>query len=61
MAITSEMLDQKLKGYLDMKSISAIDDILTSFEREYSGVTFKGSHKEIIKPAYTKRLLKRNV
>ena len=57
-AITSEMLDEKIKGYISLDNLKAIDDILTSFEREYTGQTFKGSRSEIIKPAYTIRLLK---
>ena len=54
-AITSEMLDEKIKGYLDPSNLDEIDDILTSFEREYSGVCFAGSGREIIKPNYTIR------
>ncbi len=57
-AITSEMLDEKLKGNISMDNIKKINDVLNSFEKEYIGQTFKGSHSEIIKPAYTKRLLK---
>lgn len=54
-AITSEMIDEKIKGYLDPQNLNEIDDILTGFEREYSGVCFPGSGKEIIKPQYTIR------
>ena len=57
-AITSEMLDEKLKGNISIDNIKKINDVLNSFEKEYIGQTFKGSHSEIIKPAYTKRLLK---
>lgn len=57
-AITSEMLDEKNKGYISLKNINTIDDILTGFEKEYVGKVFSGSHHEIIKPAYTRRLKK---
>ncbi len=56
LAITSEMYDEKNKGYISLKNISEIDDILTGFEKEYTGKIFQGSKQEIIKPAYVKRL-----
>lgn len=56
LAITSEMLDERTKGYLSLKNIREIDDILNGFEREYTGKIFPGSKQEIIKPQYTKRL-----
>lgn len=57
-AITSEMIDENIKGYLDMKNIMKIYDIMDQFEKEYIGrKTKKG--KEIIKPEYMERLLKR--
>ena len=53
-AITSELIDENVKGYLDSKNINYIDDILNSFEREYSGVrTNKGVL--IVKEKYTRR------
>lgn len=55
LAITSEMIDMNIKGYLDIANIRYIDDILCSFEREYSGKhTRKG--KVLIKEEYTKRI-----
>ena len=57
-AITSEMLDEKIKGYLDFENIKYIDDILNNFEREYSGKTNRKGN-EIIKEEYTRRLIKR--
>lgn len=33
--ITSEIIDQKIKGYLDPQNLKIIDDILTGFEKEY--------------------------
>ena len=52
-ALTSEMLDEKIKGYLDLANLEAIDDILEGFERDFAGVYFEGSKREIIKPSYT--------
>lgn len=57
-AITSEMVDENVKGYLDLENLKAIDDILNCFEREYCHLrTRKG--KPLIKEEYTKRLLKK--
>lgn len=56
--ITSEMIDENLKGRLDMENIKAIDDLLSYFEREHcSDRTKKGNL--IIKPEYTRRLVKK--
>lgn len=57
-AISSEMIDENIKGYLDMENILRIYDIMDCFEREYSGKRTKKG-KEIIKEEYTRRLLKR--
>lgn len=58
-AITSEMIDENIKGYLDMENIKAIDDILNNFEREYLGKRTKKGHL-LIKPEYIEtRILKR--
>ena len=55
--ITSEMIDENLKGYLDTQNLLAIDDLLTYFEREHcSDRTNKGV--PIIKEQYTRRLVK---
>lgn len=56
-AITSEMIDENIKGYLDFKNLQAIDDILNQFEREYCGARTKNNHA-LIKDSYTKRLIK---
>ena len=58
LAITSEMIDQNIKGYLDIENILYIYDILESFEREYS-VKRNKKGKEIIKPEYTLRYIKK--
>ena len=58
-AITSEMIDENIKGYLDIENIKAIDDILINFEREYCGCRTKKGHL-LIKPEYVEqRLLKK--
>lgn len=49
--ITSEMLDMNMLGRLDEKNLKNIDEVLKSFEREYSYV--KGSKgKYLIKEDY---------
>ena len=54
-AVTSEMIDINMKGYLDLSNLRSIDDILTSFEREHcSDTTKKG--KLLIKEEYTRRV-----
>lgn len=53
--LTSEMIDMNIKGYLDVKNLRNIDDVLTQFEREYSGArTRKG--KVLIKEEYARRV-----
>lgn len=50
-AITNEMIIEKMLGRLDDKCLRRIDDVLTQFEKEYSGKrTSKG--KILIKPEY---------
>lgn len=55
-AITSELIDENIKGYLDMENLRNIDDILNGFEREYCGRTNRKG-KPIIKEEYVKRLV----
>lgn len=57
-AITSELIDENVKGYLDQENLLAIDDILNSFEREYSG-TYTKKGKPLIKEEYTRRLIRK--
>lgn len=55
--ITREMIEQNKLRRLDYKNLARINDILNTFEREYSGDTnYLGEC--IIKEEYTKRLLK---
>ena len=56
LALSSEMIDENIKGRIDMENLLAIHDILQGFEREYCGsYTKKG--KPIIKEEYTRRLI----
>lgn len=58
-AITSEMIDENIKGYLDIENLKAIDDILRQFEREYCGLTTKKG-RPLIKEEYTRRWLRKD-
>lgn len=58
LAITSELIDENIKGYLDQENLLAIDDILNGFEREYSGTRTKKG-KPLIKEEYTRRLIRK--
>ena len=54
MAITSEMIDENIKGYLDIANLRYINDVLCQFEREHcSDMSKKG--KLLIKDDYLKR------
>ena len=53
-AITSEMIDMNIKGYLDVNNLMFIDDILTSFEKEYMNKTTRKG-KKLIKDNYLNR------
>ena len=53
LAITSEMVDENIKGYLDLDNIRRIDDILTEFEKEYGNKRTKKG-KVLIKEEYIK-------
>lgn len=57
-AITSELIDENIKGYLDQENLLAIDDILNGFEREYSGTRTKKGYP-LIKEEYTRRLVRK--
>ena len=46
------------KGYLDLKNISYINDVLKCFEREYSGARTKHG-SPLIKEEYTRRRVRR--
>ena len=53
--ITNEMIEENVKGYLDLNNIRHINDLLTYFEIKYCGVTNKKGYP-IIKEEYTKRM-----
>lgn len=54
LAITSEMIDENVKCFIDQQNLRYIDDCLTYFEREYcSDRTKKG--KPLIKEQYLHR------
>ena len=57
-AITSELIDENVKGYLDQENLLAIDDILDSFEKEYCG-TYTKKGKPLIIDEYTSRLARK--
>ena len=53
--VTSEMIDQNIKGRIDPKNIRLIDMLLKDFESEWDGeIGYNG--KPLIKDAYRKRL-----
>ena len=52
--ITDEMIDENIKGYLDIENIRRIHDALSQFEKEYyDAITHKG--KILIKEEYMRR------
>ena len=57
-AITSEMIDENAQGYIDLKNLKAIDDILLQFEKEYAGKYTKKGYP-IIREEYTRRLIRK--
>lgn len=57
-AITSELIDENIKGYLDQENLRAIDDILNGFEKEYCGTRTKKGYP-LIKEEYTRRLIRK--
>ena len=58
-AITSEMIDEKIRGHIDIDNLRRIDDVLNCFERDYSSET--RNSQPIIKERYLKRVLKKNL
>ncbi|MCQ2978225.1 MAG: hypothetical protein MJ245_00305 [Clostridia bacterium] len=52
--ITSEMIDENIKGYLDPQNIRRIHDVLEQFEREHCSDRSKKG-KLLIKEEYTRR------
>lgn len=54
LAITSELIDENVKGYLDIDNLRRIHDILECFEREHANDRSKKG-KVLIKQEYTRR------
>lgn len=52
--ISSELIDENIKGYLDLYNIRRIHDVLNQFEKEHSGDRTKKGHV-LIKEQYTRR------
>ena len=52
--ITSEMIDENIKGYIDKENLHYIDDALKYFEHEYCSATTKKG-KPLIKENYLHR------
>lgn len=57
LAITSEMIDQNIKGYLDRENLLRIRDILEQFEKEHCSDRGKKGNL-LIKDTYLKRIRK---
>lgn len=55
--ITSEMIDENVKGRLDIENIRRIRDLLLCFEREHCGERTKKGHP-LIKESYIKNRIK---
>lgn len=55
LAITSEMIDENIKGYLDIDNLRRIRDILECFEKEHCSDRGKKG-KLLIKDDYLKRV-----
>ena len=55
--ITSEMIDENIKGRIDIENLRKINDLLLFFEKEHCGDTTK-SGKPLIKEEYVKRLIR---
>ena len=57
LAITSEMIDENVKGYLDRNNLLKIRDILEQFEREHCSDRSKKGNL-LIKDSYLRRVRK---
>lgn len=57
LAITSEMIDQNFKGYLDKENLLRIRDILEQFEKEHCSDRGKKGNL-LIKDSYLRRVRK---
>jgi len=55
--VTSEMIDENIKGKLDIENLKRIHDLLLFFEKEHSS-DYTRSGKILIKEEYVRRLIK---
>lgn len=55
--ITSEMVDENLKGRIDLSNLKKIDDLLKYFEREHSG-DHNFYDEPLIREEYVRRLVR---
>lgn len=55
--ITSEMIDENIKGRIDIENLRKINDLLLFFEKEHCGDTFK-SGKPLIREEFVNRLIR---
>ncbi len=64
LSITSEMLDELIKGYLDRENLLRIRDILNCFEKEYLDeclCNYKIKEDYLIRPSIDKILTRKRV
>ena len=64
LSITSEMLDELIKGYLDRENLLRIRDILNCFEKEYLDeclCNYKIKKDYLIRPSVDKILVRKRV
>lgn len=54
-AVTSEMIDMNVKGFLDSSNLKNIDDVLCRFEKEHCADRTR-HNKLLIKDEYTRRV-----
>ena len=62
--ITSEMLDELIKGYLDKENLQYIRDILNSFEKEYIATgrcSLKVKSEYFERPSLKERMVRKRV
>lgn len=57
-AVTKELLDENLKGHLDLENLRKIRDILICFEREHCGERTKSGYPLIKESYINNRILK---
>ena len=63
LAITSELIDELIKGYLDKDNLLRIRDILNSFEREYlyRKCNYKIKEAYLIRPSIEEVMIRKRM